>query len=44
MILTMRITAVQVPLCCGRFDRSFDRSKQQRAEPGGQHLIRIGMI
>ena len=35
----MRITAVRVPLCCGRLDRS----KQQRAEPGGQPLSSIGM-
>jgi hypothetical protein len=35
----MRITAVRVPLCCGRLDRS----KQQRAEPGGRVLSSIGM-
>ena len=39
MILTMRITAVRVPLCCGKLDRS----KQQRAEPGGRPLSSIGM-
>jgi hypothetical protein len=39
MILTIRITAVRVPLCCGRFDRS----KQQRAEPGGRLLSSTGL-
>jgi hypothetical protein len=39
IILTIRITTMRAPLCCGRFDRL----KQQRAEPGRRFFSSIDM-